>query len=278
MNEKIRMLLYTDGSDVGGQALTLGTRIAKATANAVDILARARTAERKDVSGREVEATANELRANDISVTVYRHPGVMKQELLEQADATDYDLIVVGSRGRRGIKRLLAGSRASRVLSRAATSVLVVKGREREEITEILVCSAAGPMSEKTVRFASRLAHELGASVTLLHVMSQVALEEGAEGADLEAGADELMERRAREGVHLEEMLRILRDDGVEVQPLVRHGLVVDEIIAEAKKGHFDMVVVGSHTTRDIGGVLSSDLSQQIMLAANRPILIVHQE
>lgn len=276
-SDKIHMLLYSDGSDVGSQALKLGKRIAKAMAVAVDLLAIARSAERNEVSRKEVEATANELRASGISVTVYRRPGIMGQQLLEQADALDYDLIVVGSRGRRGLKRLLAGSRACRILGGVATSVLVVKGQERKQIDDILTCSAAGPASQQTVRFAAQLANALDASVTLLHVMSQVALEQNAQGADLEAEARELMERDAREGIHLEKMLSILREEGVEAQALIRHGLVVDEIIAEARHGHFDMLVIGAHTTPDIGGLLSSDLSQQILLAANRPILIVHQ-
>ncbi len=278
MTEKIRMLLYSDGSTLGGQALVLGQRIAKAMANAVDILDIAMTPDQEDVSSQEVEAAADELEANDISVTIYRRPGVMGQELLEQADANDYDLIVIGSRGRRGIKRLLTGSRACTILGGVTTSVLVVKGQERRKIRHMLACSAGGPTSKKTIRFAARLARALEASVTLLHVMSQVALEESAQGADLEAEAEELMEREAREGVHLEDMLEILNDENVEAQALVRHGLVVDEIVAEAKKGRFDLLVIGAHTTPDIGGLLFSDLSQQIMLAANRPILIVHQD
>jgi len=278
MTHKIRMLLYSNGSGVGSQALALGTRIAKVLAEAVDIIALASSPERKEVSGEEIEATAADLRASGVSVTIYRRPGTMDKQLLDQADAKEYDLIVIGSRGRRGIRRLLAGSRACNILGGATTSVLVVKGPEREEIDEILACSAAGPASEETILFAARLANALHASVTLLHVMSQVALQESAKGADLEAGAEELIEGDAREGAHLEGMLEILRDEGVEAHAVVRHGLVVDEIVAESKEGHFDMLVIGAHTTPDIAGLLSSDLSQQIMLAANRPILIVQQD
>ena len=278
MIKKIRVLLYSDGSEVGSQALKLGRRIARALANAVDILAIARTVEREEVSSKEIEATVSELEAADISVAVYRRPGTLGQELLEQADAKDYDLIVIGSEGRRGIRRLLAGSRACSILGGAATSVLVVKGRERKRIAHILACSAAGPASEETIQFAARLARALEASVTLLHVMSQIALEESAKGADLEAGAAELIEGEAREGAHLEAMLEILEDAGIEAEAVVRHGLVVDEIIAEAREGQFDMLVIGAHTTPDIVGLLSIDLAQQIMLTVDRPILIVHQE
>ncbi|MFO7741990.1 MAG: universal stress protein, partial [Anaerolineae bacterium] len=203
--------------------------------------------------------------------------GAMPREVHNQAEATHYDLIVVGSRGHRGMKRLVAGSRACSILRRTTTSVLVVKGRAREEIRHILIGTAAGPASGDTVRFAARLARALDASVALLHVMSQVALEERAKPADLEAEADELMERDAREGVHLQNMLEILRQEGVEAEARVRHGLILDEILADARSGHFDMIVTGAHTAPGIEGLLSSDLSQRIMLSAERPILIVHQ-
>lgn len=278
MTDKIRMLLYTDGSEVGGQALALGTTIAQAMASAVDILDVARTRPLREAVSRQIQATTDELTASGIPVTVYQRPGSVCQEVLDQAEELDYELVVAGSRGRRGLRRLLAGSRACRILGGVTTSLLVVKGREREEIDDILVCSAAGPASRETVSFAARLAGALDASVTLLHVMSQVALQEDAHGPDLEAEAAELMERDAREGVHLEEMLELLRGQGVEAEAVVRHGLVVDEIVKESQDGHFDMLVIGAHATPDIGGLLLSDLSQQIMLAANRPILIVHQE
>jgi nucleotide-binding universal stress UspA family protein len=278
MTNKMGILLYSDGSAVGSQALALGKRIARALAKTVDILAIARTPERKEWSSEEIEDAVSELETADVSVTVYRRPGTVDRELLEQADAKDYDLIVIGSKGRRGIRRLLAGSKACSILGGAATSVLVVKGRKRERIARILACSAAGPASEETIQFAARLARALGASVTLLHVMSQVALEENAKGADLEAGAAELIEGEAREGAHLEAMLEILESEDVEAEAVVRHGLVVDKIIAEAREGHFDMLVIGAHTTPNIAGLLSIDLAQQIMLTVDRPILIVHQE
>lgn len=47
--------------------------------------------------------------------------------ILEAARDIKADLIVMGSHGRRGIRRLLLGSQASEVLSRSDVAVLVVK-------------------------------------------------------------------------------------------------------------------------------------------------------
>jgi hypothetical protein len=277
MDTNMRMLLYSDGSQLGSQALRLGMRIAAVMADAVDIVAISRSADQEEEVVKQVTAAAEKLRAAGVSVTVYRRSGTMLGELLHQAEVVDYDLIVVGSKGRRGIRRLIAGSRACSILKGTTTSVLVVKGKAREDVDRILVGSAAGPESEETVRFAARLARALDASVALLHVMSQVALEEHANAADLEAEAEELMKRDAREGVHLENMLEILHQEGVKATALVRHGLIVDEIATEAKAGHFDILAIGAHTVPGVEGLLSSDLSERIMLSAERPILIVHQ-
>ena len=277
MTKAMRMLLYCDGSAVSRLALDLGKQIALVAASAVDILALGMTVDRVRAANEAIGTAAAELRAADTSVAIYQRQGSMTWELVAQARAADYDMVVIGSVGRRGVSRLAAGSRACNVVAGLATSVLVVKGREREAIDNILLCSAAGPASRETVLFAARLARSLGASVELLHVMSQVALEENAKTVDLEAGAEELIERHAREGVHLEDMLAILHAEGIAATAVVRHGLVVDEIVAEAKDGRYDLLAIGAHTIPGIEGLLSCNLAREIMLSANRPVLIVQQ-
>lgn len=278
MTDTIRMLLYSDGSTQANQALELGKQIALAVASAVDILAISRRTGQKEAIERVIEAAAEELRAADVAVTVYERPGLVAEEVIAQACLAPYDLVVIGSRGRRGIQRLVAGSRACTVIERTPTSILVVKGRRRRDIEQILVCSAAGPASEPTVRFAAQLAHALGASITLLHVMSQVALEENARAADLEAEAEELIEAHTREGEHLDHMRALLDEEGVKAHAIVRHGLVTEEILAEAQEGHFDMLVIGAHTTPGIRSLLVDNLSKEITLSANRPVLVVQQD
>lgn len=277
MTDAIRMLLYSDGSTYANQALELGKRIALATASAVDIIAIPRRTRQEEAIKQVVEAAAEELRAADVAVTVYERPGLVAEEVSAQACLAPYDLVVIGSRGRRGIQRLVAGSRACTVIEHTPTSILVVKGR-RSDVEQVLVCSAAGPASEPTVRFAAQLAHALGASITLLHVMSQVALEEDARAADLEAEAEELIEARTREGEHLDHMLALLDEERVEAHAIVRHGLVTEEILKEAQEGHFDMLVIGAHTTPGIRSLLVDNLSKEIMLSANRPVLVVQQD
>ncbi len=270
----MKILLCTDSSLHMARALDLGTRVARMAASGVDILAVAER-DREERVYQLAEAAATDLKEAGIPVAIHRRTGRVAEEVVLQAQAAPYDLVVIGSRGRRGIVQLLLGSVARHVTEHVPTSVLVVKGRARD-LKRFLVCSSAGPVSEHTIRFAGRLARALEASVTLLHVMSQLPLAEDAILDDLEASAEELIQRGSREGEHLSRMLALLAAEGETARTVVRHGLVRDEIIAEAREGRYDLLVTGAHVTPGLNARLVGDLSTDILLAANRPVLVVH--
>lgn len=56
--------------------------------------------------------------------------------ILQSADELAVDLVVVGSHGRRGIKRLLAGSVAESVMREARCPVLVARNEDAEQIVD----------------------------------------------------------------------------------------------------------------------------------------------
>jgi len=269
----MRLLLCTDGSPHATRALELGAALAQKVADEVHILSV--TKHDHDKRGhRLAESTAATLETVGVVTTIHRRVGKLVDEVVQQAHAAPYDLVVIGSRGRRGLMRLLLGSVALRVTEHAPASVLVVKGRARE-IRHLLICSAAGPVSERTIRFASRLALPLSAAVTLIHVMSQLPLASNAILDDLEASAEELIRRGSREGAHLSQMLSLLTAEGVKARAVVRHGLVLDEILNEAQEGSYDLLVVGAHITPGLRPLLVDDLCADILLSANRPVLVV---
>jgi len=269
----MKILLCTNGSPYTAQALELGARMARRAASAVDILVVAEHGRGKEAH-QMAEAVAADLKATGLPVALYQRTGRVAEEVVRQAQASPYDLVVIGSRGRRGVARLLLGSVALHVIEHAPASVLVVKGRVRD-LRQFLIGSSAGPVSAHTVQFAGRLARALGASVTLLHVMSQLPLAEDAVTNDLEASAEELIQRGSQEGVHLSRMLALLAAEEVAAHAVIRHGLVRDEIIAEAREGRYDLLVTGAHVTPGLDARLVNDLSADILLAANRPVLVV---
>jgi nucleotide-binding universal stress UspA family protein len=272
----MNILLCTDGSAWTNRALEMGIQIALATASQVDVLAVAHRDEQLEEVGQAAEAAIAALKEQNVPVAIRRCVGRMDEEAIRQAHVAPYDLVVIGSRGRRGIRRLLFGSMAAHVVEHSPTSVLIVKGRRRK-MNRFLVCTAAGPASGRTVQFSGRLARAVNASVTLIHVMSQVPLSEDALVDDLGAAANELIERRTREGLHLNKMVDLLVAEGTKARAVVRHGLVVDEIAAEVEEGQFGLLVVGAHTTPGINRSFVGDLAEQTLLAVDIPVLVVNQ-
>lgn len=273
----MRILLCTDGSPHGQEALRYGASLAQHSGQPATLLGvlehpseRAALQQALD-QGKEWLAGAPEPRI----LVREGHPG---EEILDEAALGKYDLVVVGARGRRGITRLLMGSTAERIARHAKLPVLIVRG-EHEAVRRILLCTAGGAPGLRVVEFGGEVARMAGAEAIVLHVMSQLpalATTSADTLADLEATAEDLMAHEAREGKHLQEALKILEGLEVPARALVRHGLVVDEVGDEACAGAYDLVVVGAHSASGLMRLLLKDVGHEIMnCCMDRPMLVV---
>lgn len=93
-----------------------------------DIAAYHTHAEQCRERGEQLLATCRETAAaHDVAVETRLETGRPAREILDAADETDVDHIVVGSRGRSGLGRVLFGSVAKTVTRRASVPVTVVR-------------------------------------------------------------------------------------------------------------------------------------------------------
>jgi nucleotide-binding universal stress UspA family protein len=91
----------------------------------------------------------------------------------------------------------------------------------------------------------------------------------------LRADVQELIDEDAPEGRLLAQDLRQLDRQGIHPTAKVRHGLVVDEILAEAHSGDYDLVVIGAHRGEGWQRFLLDDLAHKILAQMDRPVLVV---
>jgi nucleotide-binding universal stress UspA family protein len=110
------------------------------------------------------------------------------------------DLVVIGTRGRTGAGKLLLGSVAEEILRDAACPVLTVGPNgsiqgKNGEVSEILYATDFSAGAAHAARYAASLAVELGAKLTLVHVVPEPKPGDLVSWSDVQAAATEHLRR-----------------------------------------------------------------------------------
>lgn len=273
----MNILLIADSSIQAEHALVFSAQIAKRVAELPTILTVIPDSRNRLPSqANEILARAIELVGVPDARTQVRF-GDSYENILQEVKEGDFDLVIIGDKGPQNLNfRFLRKSTAIKVAECAPCSVIVVRG-EGTRIHRILLCDSGAGMSSLLSRLVVQLSDLLEGEedVTVLHVMSQISASPGVAGGHLRADAHELIEDRAPEGELLVHDIEMLDKSGLHPTPKVRHGLVVDEILAEARSGDYDLVVVGAHSVGGHQSFLLDNIAHQIIQRVNRPILIV---
>ncbi len=142
------------------------------------------------------------------------------REILREAEDPEYDLIITGTRGHRGLKRFWVGSVAQEVALHAPCSILVAKNLQSDQ--GILVGVSGLETAMEAVRQAAELAEALQVPLTLLAVAPEESARTEAERHLLEARqllgpVDFPLEARLRVG----DPTRVILEDATGAQIIV---------------------------------------------------------
>jgi len=130
------------------------------------------------------------------------------------------------------------------------------------------------PVSKAVVEQAASLAEAFSAELTLMHVAAPDPSFVG-----FAAGPDSVRDARARE-IHtehrqLQAMAERLRDRGVSARALLIQGPTVEKILSEVQRLQADAIVIGSHGHGALYRALLGSVSEGVVRAARRPVLVV---
>lgn len=271
----MRILIATGGAQHSDVAVRVGALLAQISGGSLTLLVVVKNAADRE-NGENILAQARRLTPAPDSVAGQVRIGNTVDEIVSEAREGRYDLIVVGTSSREAMIARFLGSVPERVIERAPCPVLVAK-KDINALKRILFCEG-GRSPSLMQRFLNRLGTWLppATDITVLHVMSQMVAAPGVPGWELRASAEELIEEHTPEGELLEHDLEAL--ERVEKHPhaKVRHGLVVDEIVDEARSGGYDLVVIGAHIQEGAWErLLLDNLAQQILLHVDRSLVVV---
>ena len=271
----MRLLIATGGAKHSEKALLLGGQMARSV-RAATVLTVMKRPEDKANAEAVLDRAREILQPLVAEVNTLLRQGNPAEQIVLAAREGHYDLVVVGERPKHRLATRFLGSTAAHVVERAPCPVVIAKG-EIHPLRHILLCDSGAASQTLLRRFADQLPPLAGGEVeiTILHVMSQISAGPGINGQQLQATAEQLIHEKSPEGAILQRDVMLLARPTVRARPKVRHGLVVEEILAEAQSGNYDLIVIGAHQSEGWQWLLLDDIAHQIVLEADRPVRVL---
>jgi len=156
----------------------------------------------------------------------------------------DVDLIVLGTHGRTGLKKVMFGSTAEEVFRRTTVPVLTVGpavGRPAdsgEQFQCVLFATDFNSVSSVAASYAMSLAQENQSRLVLLHVLPAPKLTKGRGATNLSVA----------EALHrVQDVLPQDAELWCRPEPVVEHGKPGAQILATAERRGADLIVLGVH-------------------------------
>lgn len=193
-------------------------------------------------------------------------------------ESTRARLIVLGTRGLGGVRRMMLGSVTVAVSAHAACPVVVVPaGTATVDTGPVVVGVDASPLGEDAVAFAFRTAVEHSAPLTAVRAYHEPWPEEVLELATSSHERERFAQRQER---GLREHLASWREKYPQVEVAaraVRAARPTDALLDAAHGAR--MLVVGSHGRGVVSGVLLGSTSHALLQSAPCPVAIIpHQD
>jgi nucleotide-binding universal stress UspA family protein len=238
--------------------------------------------DREALSQRVAEFVAQTPDAGTPSVHVCEGVNV-REEILREAAALSADLLVLGSHGLTGVKRLVLGSTAENVLRHATIPALIVPAHAPEvpasgvPFTRIVCAVDFEADSYRALRYAFDLAQESDAQLTLLHAVEMPVVHVGAEDLayDLEtARATVMRDARAR----LEALVPAAARAYCTVHVDVAAGRAHEMILQLAAEVGADLIIMGVRDRDAFDVAVFGSHVQAVVRGAHCPVLTVHQD
>lgn len=200
--------------------------------------------------------------------------------ILDYADDENIDMIVMGTHGRRGARRMLLGSVAEQVIRGAECPVFAVREMEKAwplpNVDTILVPIDFSEGTDDLVAEAVDLAGHYAADIRLLHVVDLDTYPHYGIAVDPVIEIAEKTAQAARD--RLEEIADDIADENLPVFISVERGHVASTISEYADDCDVDLIVIGSHGRSGLNRLLLGSVAEKTLRLAHCPVVVVRSE
>ncbi|OGW46532.1 MAG: hypothetical protein A2078_06480 [Nitrospirae bacterium GWC2_57_9] len=283
-----RILLSSDGSEFSEGAVREAVRLAKTCSSSLSVLSvidynpefdsvAPQIMEKKEKEARlHLEAVQARARKEGVECATLVEKGEDPyRNIVEAAEKDKSTMIVMGRRGRTGLKRLMMGSVTARVIGLAPCNVLVVPRAAEVRFKSILVATDGSRYSAAAVSEAIGLAKRNGSQLTVISVVPA----EIATPTDIDFTVNQRELIAEKEMRNAEQNAKAVKEaaqkEGVTVKAFVMSGKPAEAVIQIAGEQKADLIVVGSHGRTGVERLLMGSVAERVIVLASCPVLVV---
>jgi hypothetical protein len=283
-----KLLLATDGSEFSEGAIREAIRLAKRCSSKLSALSVIETnPEYETIAPQLLERSEKAAREHleAVKARAKKEGVACETSILEGQDSYNYisaeaakgkaSIIIMGRRGRTGLRRLAMGSTTARVIGHAPCNVLVVPSAAQVEFKSLVVATDGSRYSTAAASEAIGIAKRNNSKLTVISVVPA----ELAMPTDVDFVVTQ-RERLAEKEMHTaEQNAKVVKDaaqkEGVAVQAFVMTGKPADAIIETAREKNADLIVVGSHGRTGLEKLLMGSVAERVIVLSSCAVLVV---
>jgi nucleotide-binding universal stress UspA family protein len=283
-----KILVTTDGSKFSEGAVREAIKLAKKcsgklmamsvvetneeyAALAPELVEKAEQAARAQLDAVKEQANKEGLECD----TIVREGEESYKYIVDEAVKNKCTMIVMGRRGRTGLRRLMMGSVTARVIGYSPCDVLVVPSGAQHEFKNILIATDGSKYSAKAAAEAVCLAKRSGGSLTVISVVPA----EYSSHENLELTVKQREQLGDTAQIDAEKYTREAREtaqkEGVPAKAFVMTGKPADIIIQMALETKADLVVLGSHGRTGVDKLLMGSVAERVIVLSACPVMVV---
>ncbi len=283
-----KLLLATDGSSFSEGAIREAIRLAKQCSSKLSALSVIETnPEFETIAPQLLEKAEKTTREHLESVKARaKKEGVeCATSILEGEDSYNYisaeaaksktSMIIMGRRGKTGLRRLAMGSTTARVIGHAPCNVLVVPSAAQVEFKSLVVATDGSRYSTAAASEAIGIAKRNNSKLTVISVVpAELAMPTDVDFvvAQRERLAEKEMQTAEQNAKAVKEAAQ---KEGVAVQAFVMTGKPADAIIETARDKNADLIVVGSHGRTGLEKLLMGSVAERVIVLSTCAVLVV---
>jgi nucleotide-binding universal stress UspA family protein len=220
----------------------------------------------------QAQRSALALKEVDVAVEIRWAEGDLVKAVLREMNQMPEAMLVISDKYRPIWRRWVRFGRFRRLQASLSSPILRVRDA-CWPLHNIIVCSGGLPYTKPVERLATRMAKTAGARLTFLHVVEPVMLDYPL-AKEIHSHWEHLLQTDTPQARHLKQALDFAEQNGVEARVVVRHGLILHEILDEIRSGGYDLVGMGStYSSTSLSRLFRPDVTALVSAAVDCPLL-----